>query len=537
MKHSGLCRFLSLLVAAILLCGMSTVALAETNKVELTVFSGLSRLVEGYEDNRFTNWYEEQTGVHINWIAYVDEIPTQFNLSIASGEFADVYDFTYGMTIDALKAAIDVGAAIPLDPYLEQYAPNYSKLLALDPELKKQMTAPDGHIYSFVNYQAIHNFLTPHKLWIFEPWLEASGLGMPTTLDELKELLIYFRDHDMNGNGDVSDEHPMVGCQGFSFESADPTVVIMDSFELFTDNFLKVDDNQVINCGAISDNWRAGLSYINKLYEEKLISPETFTQDLAWLKEYASVAADEQIRIGIAGGPLYDRWITPAYANAYKNYTYVPLLKKDAESAPQTLLRPRAYDPVFIVSSACEHPEVAVAWADKLLDPVLQITTAFGWEGEHWTRLSESEETGIVFQLTDKGLYDEGRGTQNVTWSPSWYETPTYQGLLYMPFTQKYNSNDYKKLKEMAAFSAYLEYAIPSGIPVKNMWEVDEDVEIEYKELYEDMKSYILQSYAEFITGVRDVDDDAAWQQYKDELSARGLERYIEVASLYFFGK
>jgi len=538
MKKVILNRMVAFVLTAMMILTLSTsCALAENSKKELTIFAGLRRLVESFEGNRFTEWYEEQTGVHVNWISYVDEIPTQFNLSIASGDFADVYLFSYGSSVETLKAAIDVGAAIPLDPYLEEYAPNYSRLLELDPELKKQMTAPDGHIYAFPRYNATSNYLTSHKLWIYEPWLEASGLPMPTTLDELKAVLTYFRDNDMNGNGDPTDENPMIGCQGFSVNAADPTVVIVDSFELITDNYLKADENNVVSCMAVTDNYRAGLSYCNELYEEKLVCPETFTQDLAWLKEYTSVSTDEQVRVAVAGGPEFDRWITPSYVNAYKNYTYIPPLKRDAESEPQTLLQPTGYNLIVYVSSACEEPEVAVAWADKLLDPEIQITTAFGWEGEHWNRVSESPETGIVFELTDKSLYEDGKGTQNVTWSPDWYETPTYQGEKYYPFTQQFGEKDIKKIKEREASTLYMAHASSSGFPVNNMWDVDEDLLYEYNELFNDMKTYILQSYAEFITGVRDVNDDAEWQAYKDELNARGLERYIEVAGEYFFGK
>lgn len=39
-------------------------------------------------------------------------------------------------------------------------------------------------------------------------WLDKLGLEVPTTLAELKEVLIAFRDGDPNGNG-IQDEIPM----------------------------------------------------------------------------------------------------------------------------------------------------------------------------------------------------------------------------------------------------------------------------------------------------------------------------------------
>jgi peptidyl-prolyl cis-trans isomerase B (cyclophilin B) len=39
------------------------------------------------------------------------------------------------------------------------------------------------------------------KLWIYTPWLDALGLDMPGTTDELLYVLRAFRDRDPNGNG------------------------------------------------------------------------------------------------------------------------------------------------------------------------------------------------------------------------------------------------------------------------------------------------------------------------------------------------
>lgn len=46
----------------------------------------------------------------------------------------------------------------------------------------------------------------------------------------------------------------------------------------------------------------------------------------------------------------------------------------------------------------------------------------------------------------------------------------------------------------------------------------------------------IRRSYTEFILGVRDIDDNAVWQAYLNELNDMGLERYLEVCDEYYFG-
>ena len=39
---------------------------------------------------------------------------------------------------------------------------------------------------------------------------------------------------------------------------------------------------------------------------------------------------------------------------------------------------------------------------------------------------------------------------------------------------------------------------------------------------------------SEFTMGIRDINDDAAWEAYKDQLKADGYDRYIEVLTEYY---
>ena len=52
--------------------------------------------------------------------------------------------------------------------------------------------------------------------YINTQWLERLGLEMPTTMEELKAVLIAFRDQDANGNGDPNDEIPFDFCDSFN---------------------------------------------------------------------------------------------------------------------------------------------------------------------------------------------------------------------------------------------------------------------------------------------------------------------------------
>ena len=51
------------------------------------------------------------------------------------------------------------------------------------------------------------------------------------------------------------------------------------------------------------------------------------------------------------------------------------------------------------------------------------------------------------------------------------------------------------------------------------------------------MNDYLLQAKIQFITGAMDIEDDAAWQGYIDQLNAMGLEHYLDVVEEVNFGE
>lgn len=189
--------------------------------------------------------------MHINWKNYTSDVfAEKRNLAVASGDLPDaIFDAGYG-DYDLLKLAKD-GAIIPLEDMIEQHMPNLKKVLEEAPEYKSMITAPDGHIYSFPwieelgsgkqRIQAVDNLP-----WINVEWLNKLGLKMPTTTEELKEVLIAFKTQDPNGNG-KADEIPLSfinkpGGEDLTFlfaafglgENWDHTVVTNDGKVVFT---------------------------------------------------------------------------------------------------------------------------------------------------------------------------------------------------------------------------------------------------------------------------------------------------------------
>ncbi|MGI5877699.1 MAG: hypothetical protein ACOX7W_03745 [Christensenellales bacterium] len=510
---------------------------------ELTVFTPQLATVENFETNRFTKYYEELTGIHINWITCnTSERDTQLNLSLTSKEYPDIYATSF--TTSQIIQYAEAGVFRPLNDLIDRYAPISKSILDMDTQLKEMITAPDGNIYTLFYYlpllQSDTNYERCFKLWIYQPWLKQTGMDMPDTIDEFKQILIYFRDHDMNGNGNTDDEIPLMGSYQYAESGSDPMYAIMNSFQLFPSHFLLA-ENGIITFAASTNEFRDGLRYLNDLFEEKLLAEETYVQDLNQFRSVTSVTSEAEMVVGVTSGATYARFILQSvYADAYEDFTAIGPLALTEGGPKQMILENRPPELRCVITSACKYPEAAIQWLDNTLEIENALMIFRGYEDEHWRRLSDNitPDKGIIIEMIDDNpLIPAGSSAQNSVWQ-NW-TTPFYHTKLRAVFTTVYKegTNSYLMDKKQGeANTMFDDCGVKSGIPAI-VWCNDADIITEFTDLKTTIDSYVKQSYTQFILGTLDINDDAAWQTYLTELDNMGLERYLDVCEQYYFGK
>ena len=180
------------------------------------------------------------------------------------------------------------GQLVALDEYLD-YAPNLSALIEQDDAIRKGITMPDGHIYSCPQLNKTEGNLI-HHYWINKTWLDNLGLEAPTTVDELYDVLVAFRDNDPNGNGQkdeipycvVGKDYPhrmfydLLGSWGFGING------VMDSDYAFS--WLDIDDAGKVRFIGREDKFKNMVEFYNKLWTEGLV-------DKPWHSEAVKIHA------------------------------------------------------------------------------------------------------------------------------------------------------------------------------------------------------------------------------------------------------
>ncbi|MGO4936293.1 extracellular solute-binding protein [Fundicoccus sp. Sow4_H7] len=460
--------------------------------------------------------YSEMTNITWDYITPpMSDFGTRMNLAFASGDLPDVI---YGAGSGTLTRGMEVdygrqGILVPLEGYLEEYAPNFMALAEEDPNILRSITAPDGHIYSLPFLSGGSTGIWPTgPLWYNGAWLEALDAEVPTSVDELYDLLVRMRDEDPNGNGQA-DEIPFTDV---ALEHS--KVYLLASFGMKAFGIEEVDGE--VRYAPITDNYRAYLEFMAKLYDEGLLDQETFIQANEQKK-----AKGQNNQIG-----LFQDWFSfftlgGTEDEAVANPMFHPLTSEFAEE-PISPASPQLQTGVFAVTSAAEHPELAVAWVDYFYSPDGSALLNQGPEGALWV-WGENDEGEAVKVLNTENADPENTEEYRGQITPD-YGIPVPKGTFNVQgIYQDPNNTDPSAFSVFVAEETEEKMAPYAEVPFPITYlTVDEqDVIVS---MQTDLNTFIVEQEARFITGVQEINDDT-WAKYVSTIESMGIEDYVRV--------
>ena len=346
----------------------------EEEDVSLKILTSSSPLAsDDPNDKLIYQRLEEKTGVHIEWRNFTGEVfDERRNLAMATGEMPDAIKNAAFSDYELLKFAEDE-AIIPLNDLIDKYMPNLQAVLDEAPEYEAMMTAPDGNIYAFPwieelgqGKESIHS--VDNFPWINVEWIDELGLEMPTTTEELKEVLIAFRDNDPAGNGETIPMSFIINDGG-----QDPGF-LFGSFGLGDngDRTVVTNDGEV-KLTAAEDSYVEAISFMNELYTEKLIDVEAFEQE--WP---AYVAKGQEGRYG-----MYFTWDKANITGMNDVYDLMPPLFGPDGHKNVTRTNGLGFDRSrMVITSANQNLELTAKWIDELYEPSQSVQNNWGTFGD-----------------------------------------------------------------------------------------------------------------------------------------------------------
>lgn len=557
MKKMELKRFLAVGLAAGLLsatalsgCGKLTTQdgsgekdanvdnVEEDNMITIAIMSN-SRVTD-YEDNYFTNYLEEKTGLEFEFYMLpetADELNTKLSLMTTSQEsLPDVLICAGALSSSAVFEYGKNGAFLALDDYISDASkmPNYN---AIPEEAKTVMesaqTMADGHTYGLARYTPEIWNRTENRTFINKTWLDKLNLEVPKTTDDLEEVLIAFRDGDPNGNG-KQDEIPFYGITNGSY-GHNTILTLLNSFVFWAGadsnyGLTLADDGETVTAPFVTDGFKEGLKYLAHLYEENLIDPSVFTDDAT---QYKAILNEETNVVGLVSSGSPSNW-----SDWKTNENFFDMVMIAPFEGPEGI----AYSPIseytpdlaFFVFSGTEKVEQAIKLADAFYDETTSIVSRYGVEGEDWSMDSEliSEWTnsyvdaGMADSVSLAILNDVWHEENNTLWMES---NPAYRPAEISDYVgtaliEDYIHDDPTEL-DASSYSLYFSKHPDKLLP--QLHYTDSEYE-QIEEALTNIPAYVEQSIAEFITGTRNVDSD--WEDYVKILNDMGLEEMLKIS-------
>ncbi|GAA0178880.1 extracellular solute-binding protein [Clostridium sediminicola] len=246
-------------------------------KITLSYFampeSYITSKMKGYSEMTIHQEAEKLTNINIKWReeSYTDPRP-KMNLMFSTGEPEDIIWDVYKAT-GGPKKLLDDELIIPLNSYIDKYAPNLKKLIEEHPDLLHQISTDDGRIFMFPQLRIDPITRANSGFQLRKDWLDKLNLKEPTTIDEWYTVLKAFKEKDPNGNGE-QDEVPFVSA------SRKKTSKCLNNFSIafgVIDDFF-VDDGEV-KYGPLEAGYKDFITTMAKWYSEGLIDPEYAVQE------------------------------------------------------------------------------------------------------------------------------------------------------------------------------------------------------------------------------------------------------------------
>ncbi|PAF33558.1 ABC transporter substrate-binding protein [Paenibacillus sp. 7516] len=479
--------------------------------------------------NKFTKKMEEKFNVKINWTTVpFDGAAEKRQISLASGDYPDLYLLIpwvdrFSQT-DLLKFG-QQGVIVPLNDLIEQYAPNIKKVLDSSEYYKAMNTAPDGNIYGLTGLNECFHCSYPNKMWMNTKWLEQLGLSEPTTTEEFKEVLKAFKTKDPNGNG-KADEVPLSG----SIENFGVHIIpyLMNGFIYDDDRTYLIAKDGRVDTVANKPEWKEGLAYIKSLYDEGLIDPGAFTQNVGAFKKIGDNADAQLLGAGAAMHPSL--FVNTAEGAPYgKDYNPIaPLKGPHANYA--TYNYPIDPGASFVLTNkASEETQIAaIKMLDYLYTQEGAMSAYLGEEGTSWRK---PEEGDVALNDQVEPLYKAiplptGEEPRNDSWGAlSQYNHHRAYRDAEVQGKDIYAGDGYER--RLYEATLLMEGKEPKEVfPHWALW-VDPANADETSMMQTNLKDYIDQNALQFITGAKSLEKD--WDDYVKGLEGLNIKRYLEI--------
>lgn len=471
----------------------------------------MSPMVAGYlntmNDNITYQYLEELTNVHIDFRAVSDETAENFNLMVASGDWADIMVWGSNYYSGGAIKAVEDGVFMELTDVIADYMPNYAALID-DKDIYPQVIMNDGNIGEIfpINWGISVPGTGPivRKDWLDDLGIEPASIQ---TYDDYHEMLTRFKEEKgatqalFLGPYGVPSGNYLVAGYGIA-AYCDPS----------SDTGPYYQENGEIKFGLTQPEFKDYLTMICQWYKEGLITSDYINH--SDIQVSAGDVTDGSTGLWYHMSQIMSEHVAQA---ADPNFDSCAIQDAVLNAGDKTQLGSYSDSRVggnsLSISGECSNIEVVAKWIDFAFSEQGSMIYSYGIEGETYTidaegnpcfteLITDNEELGMI---TACNLYAIQVGVGYVDqdrFLSGYSEAALEAGDIWM------KTLDTDNLK-----------IIPSAVALST-----ED-SYTYASYYPDIATYAAENIAKFITGTRSLDE---FDTFVSDIEDMGIDKCIE---------
>ncbi|WP_088548296.1 extracellular solute-binding protein [Paenibacillus aquistagni] len=358
-------------------------------------------------DDEGSKWIQDNKKVNIKAISSGGNAAQKLNTMISTNDLPDVIWLDRASDLERLRQA---GMLVPLDEYFDKY-PNLKEWLG--DKGANILRAEDGHLYGFPNWYTSQpngnaGYVVNKKYY--------TELGSPKleTTDDLYNYLKLVKEKYPN----VIPYQPHLAKDGQGMDIL---------YSAFKENDHKypgmraVPEGDKLTSIFTDPAFREAMQYTAKLFRERLITQDAFTQTLDQIEE--SVMTGNVAVFASASPTEIAMKAHAGLAASDPNGGYFMIWPVHKEGLDKDKIFPGTYTTlgwnVAVITKAAENPEAIYAFLDWYTGPEGQTINFWGPEGKYWKGY---EDDGITPKFTEEyvtdaaGLAEYQQLSTNLAW-------------------------------------------------------------------------------------------------------------------------
>lgn len=508
------------------------------NQEPITITIGLPQhlSVQDYDSNKYTEWLEEVSGYNIEFVLfptgekdYKAKLTT--SVLVPDEKLPDIL-WSFNLNDDTINDYGEQGCFIDLSEYFndrEKSGVWWDRLEEVLTEAEQDKvwrmlhsdsrdsatgeTVIDGKIYCFPSLETSLIDTMDFMPLINQNWLKNLNLKMPETLDELVTVLEAFRDQDANGDGDPTNEEPMIGAKN---GLGSCTIEWLINFFIYHDdtNHFNVDANGKLYLPYTQEKYKEALLFIRDLIKRDLLNVNTLTYGTGSMKKLLETG--DQVGVTVIHPTLgfsadkesIMKWSAlDLYGNVYYN--------------------PNNFKRNVFITEDCANPDAAWNLLMIMSSKESAARLRYGEKGVDWDWADEGATSIIGLPATIK-LYNVVWGTTtNQCWlraSGSVVQYSENEGNQLTGQESPALLHKYEIFKDLHEnYQAALAKVDQSQVcPWLRFSEAEDAMAPNRESLKDDVVSW----RAKFLNGDKDIKAD--WQEYLNALETAQIQAYLD---------